>query len=269
MLCEMLNVLAGWDVGAAEAQSTQTIHLIAGTRRHAYVARNSFLGDPAIVTNPLARMLSQQHATAIRAAIDPDKAAASAALGPGLAPHERAETTHYSVTDGEGNAVAVTYTLNGNFGAAIVAPGTGFLLNNEMDDFAVKPGAPNLFGLVQGTANAIAPGKRPLSSMTPTIVERDGRPVLVLGSPGGPRITTAVLETLTNIVDFGLAPDQAVAMSRFHHQWLPDTLFYERGGFPAPVLAAVAERGHKLSEQWQWGAGELIGSSPNRRLSGV
>jgi gamma-glutamyltranspeptidase/glutathione hydrolase len=214
-------------------------------------------------------MLSQQHAAAIRAAIDPDKAAASAALAPGLAPHERAETTHYSVSDGEGNAVAVTYTLNGNFGAAIVAPGTGFLLNNEMDDFAVKPGAPNLFGLVQGTANAIAPGKRPLSSMTPTIVERDGRPVLVLGSPGGPRITTAVLETLTNIVDFGLAPDQAVAMPRFHHQWLPDTLYYERGGFSPDVLAGLAERGHKLTEQPPWGAVELIAIGPDRRLFGV
>src|SRR6185295_12249496 len=137
----------------------------------------------------------------------PDKVTSSTTLGPGTPPHEPAETTHYSIVDGEGNAVALTYTLNGNFGSAVVAPGTGFLLNNEMDDFAVKPGAPNLFGLVQGTANAIAPGKRPLSSMSPTIVERDGRPVLVLGSPGGPRITTAVLETLINIVDFGSAPD--------------------------------------------------------------
>src|SRR5207302_4572374 len=132
---------------------------------------------------------------------------------------------------------------NGNFGSGVVAPGTGFFLNNEMDDFAVKPGAPNLFGLVQGTANAIAPGKRPLSSMTPTIVEQDGHPILVLGSPGGPRIITAVLETLTNIVDFGLAPDKAVAAPRFHQQWLPDALFYERGGLSAAVLAELAERG--------------------------
>src|SRR5204862_2177248 len=150
-------------------------------------------------------------APAVRTMIEPDKATASAALGPGTPPHERAETTHYSVADAEGNAAAVTYTLNGNFGAAIVAPGTGFLLNNEMDDFAAKPGAPNLFGLVQGTANAIAPGKRPLSSMTPTIVEQDGRAVLVLGSPGGPRIITAVFETLTNIVDFQMTPQDAVA----------------------------------------------------------
>jgi gamma-glutamyltranspeptidase/glutathione hydrolase len=269
ILCEMLNVLAGWDLGASGAGSASTIHLMAETMRHAYVDRNSLLGDPAFVTNPLDRLLSQDRGAAIRAAIDPDKAAASAALGPGIPPHERAETTHYSVADGKGNAVAVTYTLNGNFGAAIVAPGTGFLLNNEMDDFAVKPGAPNLFGLVQGAANAIAPGKRPLSSMTPTIVERDGRPALVLGSPGGPRITTAVLETLINIVDFGSAPEQAVAMPRFHHQWLPDTLFYERGGFSPDVLAGLAERGHKLLEQGPWGAVELIAIGPDRRLFGA
>ncbi len=269
ILCEMLNVLAGWDLAASGFASAPTVHRMAETMRHAYVDRNSLLGDPAFVTNPLERLLSSEHAAAIRAAIDPDKATASASLGPGIAPHERPETTHYSVTDGDGNAVAVTYTLNGNFGAAVVAPGTGFLLNNEMDDFAAKPGTPNLFGLIQGEANAIAPGKRPLSSMTPTIVERDGRPVLVLGSPGGPRIATAVLETLANIVDFGLPPDQAVAAPRFHHQWLPDTLYYERGGLPPATLAGLAERGHRLVEQGTWGAVELIAIGPGRRLLGV
>src|ERR1051325_7269119 len=208
-------------------------------------------------------LLSPEHAAAIRAAIDPEKATASPALGPGVPPHESAETTHYSVVDGEGNAVAVTYTLNGNFGAAVVAPGTGFLLNNEMDDFTVKPGAPNLFGLVQGDANAIAPGKRPLSSMTPTIVERDGKPVLVLGSPGGPRIITSVLETLTNIVDFDLSSSEAVAAPRFHQQFLPDFLFYERGGLPPETLAALAERGYSLKEQAPWGAVELIAIGPD------
>ena len=197
---------------------------MAETMRHAYVDRNTAFGDPDFVADPAPRLLSPDHAAAIRAAIDPGKATPSAKLGPGTPPHEAAETTHYSVVDNDGSAVAVTYTLNGNFGAAVVAPGTGFLLNNEMDDFTVKPGAPNLFGLVQGSANAIAPGKRPLSSMTPTIVERDGKPVLVLGSPGGPRIITAVLETIANIVDFGLSPTDAVAAPRFHQQWLPDVL---------------------------------------------
>jgi gamma-glutamyltranspeptidase/glutathione hydrolase len=269
ILCEMLNVLSGWDLAASGFGSAATVHLMAETMRHAYVDRNSVLGDPIFVTNPLEWLLSPEHAAAIRAVIDPDKATPSASLGPGTPPHERPETTHYSVADGEGNAVAVTYTLNGNFGAAVVAPGTGFLLNNEMDDFAAKPGTPNLFGLVQGSANSILPGKRPLSSMTPTIVEQDGRPVLVLGSPGGPRITTAVLETLTGMIDFGLAPQQAVAAPRFHHQWLPDTLYYERGGLPAAVLAALAERGHRLVEQAPWGAVELIAIGPGHRLFGV
>jgi gamma-glutamyltranspeptidase/glutathione hydrolase len=151
----------------------------------------------------------------------------------------------------------------------VVAPGTGFLLNNEMDDFAVKPGAPNLFGLIQGKANAIMPGKRPLSSMTPTIVEKDGRPVLVLGSPGGPRITTAVLETVTNILDFGMSPADAVAAPRFHHQWLPDSLYYERRGLRPEVVEALAARGHKLLEQNPWGAVELIAIGPGGRLLGV
>jgi gamma-glutamyltranspeptidase / glutathione hydrolase len=269
ILCEMLNVLSGWDLAASGFGSAQTIHLMAETMRHAYVDRNSVLGDPEFVADPRARLVSPAHATAIRAAIDREKATPSSALGPGIAPHEGTETTHYSVVDGEGNAVAVTYTLNGNFGAAVVAPGTGFLLNNEMDDFTVKPGVANLFGLVQGTANAIAPGKRPLSSMSPTIVEKDGRPVFVLGSPGGPRITTAVLETIADIVDFGMAPQSAVAAPRFHHQWLPDTLLYERDGFASEALAKLAKRGHRLTEQAPWGAVELIAIGPGGHLLGI
>ena len=263
ILCEMLNVLSGWDLAASGAGSAQTIHLMTETMRHAYLDRNSALGDPAFVPDHNAELLAPTHAAAIRAAIDPQQATPSAALAAGVAPHEKAETTHYSVVDGEGNAVAVTYTLNGNFGAAVMAPGTGFLLNNEMDDFTVKPGAANLFGLVQGSTNAIAPGKRPLSSMSPAIVEKDGRPVFVLGSPGGPRIISAVLETVTNVLDFAMTPQDAVAAPRFHHQWLPDTLYYERGGLPAATLAALAERGYHLQEQSPWGAVELIAIGPN------
>ena len=274
ILCEMLNVLSGWDLAASGVGSAQTVHLMAETMRHAYLDRNSALGDPTFVPDHGAELLAPTHAAAIRAAIDPQRATPSAELAAGVPPHEKAETTHYSVVDGEGNAVAVTYTLNGNFGAAVVAPGTGFLLNNEMDDFTVKPGAANLFGLVQGSANAIAPGKRPLSSMSPAIVEKEGRPVLVLGSPGGPRIITAVLQTMTNILDFGMAPQDAVAAPRFHHQFLPDTLYYERGGFPPATLTALAERGYRLQEQSPWGAVELIAIGPNggpggRHLLGV
>jgi len=269
ILCEMLGVLSGWDLAGSGVASPSTLHLMAEAMRHAYVDRNTALGDPEFVADPRARLLSPGYAAAIRAAIDPEKATPSAALGPGVAPHERAETTHYSIVDGEGNAVSVTYTLNGYFGAGVVAPGTGFLLNDEMDDFTAKPGAPNLFGLVQGTANAIAPGKRPLSSMTPTIVEKDGRPVLVLGSPGGPRIITAVMETMTNVLDFGMAPQKAVAAPRFHHQWLPDTLDVEHGGFPAATLAALRERGYHLAEQPPWGAVELVAIDPGGKLLGV
>ena len=269
ILCELAAVLAGWDIAAAGFHSPQSVHLMAEAMRHGYVDRNTVLGDPNFVADNSGRLLTTEHAAAIRAAVDPEKATPSAALGPGTAPHEQPETTHYSVVDQDGNAVAVTYTLNGSFGSAVVAPGTGFLLNNEMDDFAVHPGSPNLYGLVQGEANAIAPGKRPLSSMTPAIVEKEGRPVLVLGSPGGPRIITAVLETLSNILDFGLAPPEAVAAPRFHHQWLPDTLYLERGGFPSETIAALAARGYRIAEQEPWGAVELIAIGPDGRLLGV
>jgi gamma-glutamyltranspeptidase/glutathione hydrolase len=274
-LCEILDVLSGWDVGAAGFHSPRAVHWAVEAMRHAFFDRNTVLGDPDFVANPLDRLLSPEHAAAIRAAIGPDRATPSSSLGSVTATTgEKPQTTHYSVVDGEGNSVAVTYTLNGNFGAGVVAPGTGFLLNNEMDDFAVKPGASNLFGLVQGEANAIQPGKRPLSSMTPTIVEKDGRPVFVLGSPGGPRIITAVLETLMNLVDFRQSPEAAVAAPRFHHQYLPDTVFYETGGLPAETLSALAAMGHSLKEQAPWGAVELIavlpdGRLPNGRLVGV
>jgi gamma-glutamyltranspeptidase/glutathione hydrolase len=268
-LCEILNVLSGWDVGAAGFGSPRALHLSVEAMRHAFYDRNSALGDPGFIANPLAALLSAEHAATIRDAIDPDKATPSAALGTVVSGGEKPQTTHYSVVDGEGTAVSVTYTLNGNFGAAVAAPGTGFLLNNEMDDFAVKPGAANQFGLVQGDPNSIQPGKRPLSSMAPTIVERDGRLVFVLGSPGGPRIITAVLETLMNLVDFGLAPDAAVAAPRFHQQYLPDTVFHEPGGLSPGTVSALGAMGYSLKEQAPWGAVELITVAPDGRLVGV
>jgi gamma-glutamyltranspeptidase/glutathione hydrolase len=266
-LCEILGVLSGWDIASAAAGSPRAVHLVSAAMRFAYRDRNILLGDPDFVANPVARLTSADYAAQLRAVVDPDRATPSAALGP--APREKPETTHYSVVDGAGNAVSVTYTLNGNFGAGVVAPGTGFLLNDEMDDFAVKPGAANLFGLVQGEANRIQPGKRPLSSMAPTLVEKDGRPMFVLGSPGGPRITTAVLETILNLVDFGMSPEQAVAAPRYHHQYLPDTLFYEKDGFSAEALSALAAMGYALKEQAPWGAVELIAIQPDGKLTGV
>jgi len=268
-LCEILDVLSGWDIGGAGFQSPRAVHLTVEAMRRAFFDRNSVLGDPDFVANPIAHLLSADYGATIRAGIDPDKASASAALGSVPAAAEKPQTTHYSVVDGDGNAVSVTYTLNGNFGASVVAPGTGFLLNNEMDDFAVKPGAANMFGLVQGDANAIAPRKRPLSSMAPTIVEKDGQPVFVLGSPGGPRIITAVLETLMNLVDFGMAPEQAVTAPRFHHQYLPDTVFYEKDGLPSETLNTLTAMGYSLKEQAAWGAVELIAIGQDGNLIGV
>ena len=273
-ICEILEILAGYDLKTLGFRSPASVRLLVEAMRRAYRDRNTYLGDPAFVTNPVERLLSQNYAATLRAEID-----AGGAMPPPTPPpaREKAETTHYSVVDGEGNAVAVTYTINGSFGAAVIAPGTGFFLNNEMDDFTVKPGAPNLYGLVQGEANAIAPGKRPLSSMSPTLVEKDGRTFLVLGSPGGSRIISTVLETIINTVDYGMGPQEAVDAPRLHHQWLPDEVAYERSGLPPDTIATLGGMGYKLVEQRPWGAVELIeiangrlyGASDSRRPAGA
>ena len=256
-LCEILHVLEGYDMRALGFHSAQTVHVMTEAMRHAYFDRNTYLGDPDFVTNPLTKLLSSEHAAATRKHIG-DRATPSDTLAPGIAPHEQMETTHYSVIDRAGNAVAVTYTLNGSFGAGVMAGDTGFLLNNEMDDFTVKPGTSNLFRLVQGEANAIAPGKRPLSSMAPTVVLRDGRVFLVLGSQGGPRIITTVLETALNILDYGMTPQEAVDAPRLHHQWLPDEILAERFALSPDTQALLQSMGYRISEQSAWGAAEVI-----------
>ncbi len=260
-MCEILHVLEGYDMRALGFHSAQAVHVMTEAMRHAYFDRNTSLGDPAFITNPLARLLSPDHAAAIRARIG-DRATPSSTLTPDVAPHERAETTHYSVIDKAGNAVAVTYTINGGFGAGVIAGDTGFLLNDEMDDFTVKPGVANLFGLVQGEANAIAPGKRPLSSMAPTLVLRDGHVFLVLGSPGGARIITITLETALNILDYGMAPQEAVDAPRLHHQWLPDAIFAEPYALSPDTQALLQTMGYRITEQTPWGAAELIEVAP-------
>ena len=264
-MCEILNILEGDDIAASGFRSAKSVHLMVEAMRRGYRDRNAYLGDPAFVANPLERLLSKDYATSLRAEIARGGAAKGTAEG---ARRENSETTHYSVVDAEGNAVAVTYTINGYFGAGVVAPGTGFFLNNEMDDFTVKPGAANLYGLVQGEPNAIAPGKRPLSSMSPTLVERDGKVVLVLGSPGGPRIITAVLETIMNIVDHGMAAQEAVDAPRFHHQAQPEDVYFERSGLSPEVVMQLTAMGYKPVEQRPWGAVELI-EIANRRLRGA
>ena len=223
IICEILNVLEGYPLKELGFRSAQSVHYQIEAMRHAYVDRNSYLGDPDFVKNPLDRLLDKAYAAKLRAAIAPDKAGVSKDIQPGVAPHEGSNTTHYSIADRFGNAVSVTYTLNDWFGAKVTAAGTGVVLNNEMDDFTAKIGVPNLYGLVQGEANAIAPGKRPLSSMSPTIVTKDGKPVMVVGTPGGSRIITAVLHTIINVIDYGMNVQEAVDAPRFHQQWLPET----------------------------------------------
>ncbi|MGD0763682.1 MAG: gamma-glutamyltransferase [Roseiarcus sp.] len=256
-LCEILNILEGYDLRAIGFHSAESVHLMVEAMRHAFMDRNSYLGDPAFVKNPLDRLLNKDYAAQIRATIEPDKATPSKAVQPGVPPHEKTETTHYSVIDGQGNAVAVTYTINGIFGAAVIAPGTGFFLNDEMDDFTIKPGAPNMFGLVQGEANSIAPGKRPLSSMAPTLVTKEGRIVLALGSPGGPRIITIVLETALNVIDYAMQPQEAVDAPRIHHQWLPDEVFAEPFALSPDTTKLLAAMGYKITTQTPWGAAEI------------
>jgi gamma-glutamyltranspeptidase/glutathione hydrolase len=264
-VCEILNILEGYDIGASGFRSARSVRLMVEAMRRGYRDRNAFLGDPQFVANPLERLLSKDYAASLRAEIARGDAAKAGAEG---MPHEKLETTHYSVADAEGNAVAVTYTINGYFGAGVVAPGTGFFLNNEMDDFTVKAGAANLYGLVQGEPNAIAPGKRPLSSMAPTLVERDGRVVLVLGSPGGSRIITTVLETIMNMVDRGMAAQAAVDAPRLHHQSQPQDVYFEQSGLSPDVITELTTMGYKVVEQRPWGAVELI-EIANRRLRGA
>ena len=245
-LCEMLNILEGYPLKELGFHSAQAVHYQIEAMRHAYMDRNSYLGDPDFVTNPIAHLTDKAYAARIRMAIDPDKAGVSTDIKPGVEPHEGSNTTHYSIADHWGNAVAVTYTLNDWFGAKVTAAGTGVLLNDEMDDFTVKAGVPNLYGLVQGQANAIAPGKRPLSSMCPTIVSKNAKPVMVVGTPGGSRIITAVLHTILNVVDYGMTIQEAVDAPRFHQQWLPDVTNMETFAISPDTRKLLESAGNKL-----------------------
>ncbi|WP_218134272.1 gamma-glutamyltransferase [Collimonas sp. OK242] len=257
-MCQILNILEGYDMKALGFHSASAVHYMTEAMRHSYMDRNTFLGDPAFVKNPLERLMSKEYAASIREKISADKATPSVEVQPGMAPHEKPETTHYSIVDKDGNAVSTTYTINGRFGAVVIAPGTGFFLNDEMDDFTVKAGVQNLFGLVQGATNSIAPGKRPLSSMAPTLVTKDGKTYMVLGSPGGSRIITITLETALNVIDYGMAPQEAVDAPRIHHQWLPDEVYYETRGLSPDTLKILNGMGYKMKEQTPWGAAELI-----------
>jgi len=263
VLLQVLGMLEGDDLRSSGFGASSTVHHMAEAERRAYADRSRWLGDPDHYGVPVDGLLDPAYLARRRASIAADRATPSRRLGPGTpGTEESSETLHYAVADSAGRVVAVTTTLNGPFGAAIVAAGTGVLLNNEMDDFALAPGVPNMYGLVGGEANAIGPGKRPLSSMTPTIVESPeggARPALVLGSPGGSKIITAVLQVLVNVIDHGMPLQEAVNAPRFHHQWLPDRILYEPRAFPADVQTNLSARGHRLE----------VGSAPLGNVNAI
>jgi gamma-glutamyltranspeptidase/glutathione hydrolase len=280
-LLEILNILEGYDLGKAGLDSAHSIHLIVEAYRRAFYDRAQFLGDPEFSDLPVLQLTDKSYAAAWRSTIDLQRASSSAALtrppvSPALARYaaahpvaaavkENTQTTHYSVVDADGNAVAVTTTLNGNFGSKVTAGSLGFLLNDEMDDFSAKPGAPNMFGLIQGDANAVGPNKRPLSAMTPTIVLKDGKLWLVLGTPGGPTIITTVANILIAVEDYGLDIQQAVNAPRFHEQWMPDRILMERNRFSPDTLAILKEHGDNITFGGV-GDGECVEVDPDSGL---
>ncbi|MEZ5362774.1 MAG: gamma-glutamyltransferase [Bryobacterales bacterium] len=244
---QMLNMLEGSRYFEAGFGSASATHYVAECMRRFFADRAEYFGDTDFADVPLEELLSPAYAKRRAATIDPERATPSAEVKPGLAlAPESTQTTHYSIVDAEGNAVAVTYTLNGSFGSGVTAKGTGVLLNNEMDDFTAKPGEPNMFGLLQSARNAIEPGKRPLSAMSPTILSRDGKLAFVTGSPGGPTIISTVLQSILNVVDFGMDVQQAIDAPRFHHQWMPDELRMDDEGFSPDTIRLLEERGHTI-----------------------
>ncbi len=261
-IVQILNVLEGYPIGFLGLNSADTIHLMAEAMKHAYADRSEYLGDSDFFDVPIEELTHKGYADEIRGKIDRFQGASSAKIKPGkLAPYESNQTTHFSIVDKDGNAVSNTYTINFSYGSGLVAEGTGVLLNNEMDDFSAKPGVPNAYGLIGGEANAVEPGKRPLSSMSPTIVLKDGKPFLVTGSPGGSRIITTVLQVIMNVIDHDLNIAEATAAPRIHHQWLPDKLRIEEGLSPDTLRLLVA-MGHELDLKRAMGSAQSVMIDP-------
>ncbi len=260
VLIQMLNILEGYDLPKMEASSSERYHLMTEAMRRAFADRAEFMGDSDFVNVPVAGLVDKDYAARLRSTIALNRASTSAEVRAGTpAGHESEDTTHFTVVDAEGNVVANTYTLNNSYGSAAVVKGTGILLNDEMDDFAAKPGTPNMYGLIQGERNAVAPKKRPLSAMTPTIVLRkDGSFWFTVGTPGGPTIINTVFCVITNVVDHGMNIQQAIDFPRIHHQWLPDELVFEPYGLSADTQRALTAMGHKLGRSRYLGDAEGI-----------
>jgi gamma-glutamyltranspeptidase / glutathione hydrolase len=248
-LLQLLKMVEDFNLGKKGWQSPQTVHLMTEVERRVYADRATHLGDPDFYRVPVSSLLDEKYLQARRAGISPDKKTPSSQIQAGMfALNESNETTHFSIVDKAGNAVAITTTLNGGYGSKVIVKEAGFLLNNEMDDFSIKPGVPNMFGLVGGKANAIVPGKRMLSSMTPTIIEKDGKLLMVVGTPGGSTIITSVFQTILNVLEHEMNMQEAVNAKRFHHQWLPDEIVVEEGGFTPETRQALEAKGHVIRE---------------------
>jgi gamma-glutamyltranspeptidase/glutathione hydrolase len=260
VLIEMLNILEGYDLNKMDPSSSERYHLMTEAMRRAFADRAEFMGDSDFVKVPVAGLIDKSYAAKLRGTINPQQASPSVEIHAGQPTgYESEETTHFTVVDAEGNAVANTYTLNNSYGSAAVAKGTGILLNDEMDDFAAKPGTPNLYGLIQGERNAVAPRKRPLSAMTPTFVLRkDGSLWFTVGSPGGPTIINTALCVITNIIDYGMNIQEAIDFPRIHHQWQPDELVFEPYGLSGDTQKALVSLGHKLARPRYLGDAEGI-----------
>ena len=251
VLLEMLNILEGYDLKKLDWASSDRYHLMTEAMRRAFADRAEYMGDTDFVKVPIAGLIDKKYAAQLRSTINTERASSSEQVKAGKpVGYESDETTHFTVVDAQGNAVANTYTLNNSYGSAVVAKGTGIIMNDEMDDFAAKPGTPNLYGLIQGERNAVAPHKRPLSAMTPTFVLRkDGSLWFTVGSPGGPTIINTVLDVISNVIDYNMNIQQAIDAPRIHHQWLPDELVYEPFGLSGDTQRALASRGHKLVDK--------------------
>nr|WP_075518943.1 gamma-glutamyltransferase [Moritella viscosa]SHO14580.1 Gamma-glutamyltranspeptidase [Moritella viscosa] len=276
-IIQMLNMLSQFPIDKMGHNSAATIHVMAESMRRAYADRSLYLGDPDFVNVPVSELTNEQYAKQLVSQINPNKATPSSEVSPGtLLPYESNQTTHYSVVDKFGNAVSNTYTLNFSYGSGLVANGTGVLLNNEMDDFSAKPGTPNAYGLIGGKANAVAAKKRPLSSMTPTIVLKDNKPYLVTGSPGGSRIITTTLQVIMNVIDHNMNIAEASAATRIHHQWLPDMIRIEKG-LNVDTINLLENKGHKVEVKAAMGSTQTImlteegvyGASDPRRPSAL
>jgi gamma-glutamyltranspeptidase/glutathione hydrolase len=267
----MLQMLEPYNLANLGYHTPAAVSLITETQRRAYADRATYLGDPDFGKVPVAQLLAKDYNKQRAMTIRPDGQAtpsASITAGSGLPPYESDQTTHYSIVDAQGNAVSCTTTLNGAYGSKVVVTGAGFLLNNEMDDFSSKPGVPNFYGLVGGTANAIAPGKRMLSSMTPTILTKNGKLALITGSPGGSTIINSVLQSILSIVDYGADAEQAVSAPRLHHQWLPDQLDVEAGALTPEAEKTLQEKGYNPKPRAPWGRLDISRVRPNGQLEG-